>query len=435
MAEFGRRPTKFTTNTGILAAGRTLGYTAAVERKQSRTLMYVVIGVAIFFLIDPFNIISPQDNVAIGRRTDSETVNTLTELYDQIAQPIDQYLVRLADNHDAVFLGYFPRIREPIVNLTAAVPTLYDAGHRAVGVDWFLSRDQEMLDRIVTAPSFNADDVHRLLFNNVVVSGYQEYVDLVEAAWQVNNDAPEGAEPFRIIGLSVFINYELVQTEEDAEDPEVLAQLFPRGAPDNHMAQIILDDFVGQGQTIIALLPLQHTLARYEDTAYAESAGEAGIDDARRAARIVYGEIGGRVTNAMFHNPIQSTESMTGTDYPTAGAIDALVFSKDGVEQFQGFNVVGNAFGALTLPPTPYVPEGSEEELVLEDLADGYIVTGPISQLDAVTAIPGFITEENVEEAMRRFPGPKEEDLSPQDLNEFQAGMSQQLDRMIDSFQ
>ncbi len=419
----------------ILDARTRFGYTAAVERKQSRTLMYVVIGVAVFFLIDPFNIISPRDNVAIGRRTDSETVNTLTQLYDQIARPIDEYLVRLADNHDAVLLGYFPRIREPIANLTAAVPRLYQAGHRSVGVDWFLSRDQEMLDRIVTAPSFNAEDVHRLLFNNIVVSGYQEYVDLVEAAWQVNNDAQDGAEPFRIIGLGVFINYELVQTEEDAENPEVLAQLFPGGAPDNHIAQIILDDFVRQGQTIIALLPMQHTLARHEDFSYAESASEAGIQDPRRAARIVYGEIGGRVTNAMFHNPIPSTESMTGTDYPTAGAIDALVFSKDGVEQFQGFSVVGNAFGALSLPPTPYVPEGSDEELALEELVDGYIVTGPISQLDPVTAIPGFITEGNLEEAMRRFPGPKEEDLSPEDLNEFLTGMSVQLERMLDAFQ
>lgn len=398
--------------------------------------MYVVIGVAIFFLIDPFNLLTPQAP-GVGRRFERETVTALSDLYDDIAVPIEDYLVRSMSTHDVVFLGYFDRIREPIVNLAAAIPALHRAGYRNLGVDLLLARDQDRIDALLTAPGFDSEEAERLLFNALVVRGYQEYVDLLEAAWRVNNEmgaGPGSSDAFRVVGLAVNVNYQVVQTEEDAQDPEVLRRLFTEGVPDAEMARVILEDFVDQGEKILVFVPLQHALGRFTDEPYRENAQEAGVEETRRTARIVYETIGSRSTSIMFHNPVPSDQSAAGVDYPTGGTIDAVVAAKEGPAQFRGFSVVGNGFGELRLPRSRLAPE-EEQEVRLADVTSGYIVTGPIRELDAVTPIPDFYTTDNIQEAMDRFPGPKEEGLAPGDMNRFLTGMSENLDRMLNSFQ
>ena len=49
--------------------------------------------------------------------------------------------------------------------------------------------------------------------------GYQEYIDLYKAAWQLNHGLPAGAPPFRVVGLNVRQYWESLKTEQGPEGP------------------------------------------------------------------------------------------------------------------------------------------------------------------------------------------------------------------------
>jgi hypothetical protein len=113
--------------------------------------------------------------------------------------------------------------------------------------------------------------------------------------------------------------------------------------------------------------------------------------------------------------------------------IDNLIAQLPANRRDAGFNVRGTPFGTIKLGGSDFAK--GNNGLTLGDLCDGYIIQGKLSTYQAVTPIPDFITDANLAQAIRDFPGPKVENLKPANLNGFISGNLENLTRFLGRFQ
>ena len=130
-----------------------------------------------------------------------------------------------------VFLGEYNWIREHAALVKDLLPVLYGAGVRSLGFEFALSASQADIDALLDAPVWDAEKARRITFAWNVIWGFQEYLDVYHAAWQLNRTLPPGAQPFRIVGLGVRQRWELIHSERDAENADVLSRCSPTASP------------------------------------------------------------------------------------------------------------------------------------------------------------------------------------------------------------
>src|SRR5699024_1485833 len=82
------------------------------------------------------------------------------------------------------------------------IPKLYKAGVYNLGMEFGASENQETLDSLLTAPSYDKEIAREVMYSYNVGWAYQEYQDIYQAAWKFNENLPEGKKPFRILNLS-----------------------------------------------------------------------------------------------------------------------------------------------------------------------------------------------------------------------------------------
>jgi hypothetical protein len=180
---------------------------------------------------------------------------------------------------------------------------------------------------------------------------------------------------------------------------------------------------------------MQHAYTEYRNKQYEERAQEMGLGETRRVGNIIYDQIGDSASTVLFHSPWSDERSQNGMAYPAGGAIDALLEKLPEESRRMGFDVAGTPFADLPV----YAKSLTEgyDRLTFSDVTDGYITLALFPDYQPATAIEGFITEENVTEAIENFPGPtpEGEDLSAARMNEYIQGLAQSLTRLFESFE
>lgn len=405
-----------------------------MNNRQSRVFWFVALLVAFFFLFDPFNI--------FGNRTDiprpAASRGTVNELEDWVGananDPVDYIVSRFREDR-IVFLGEMGRVKEQIQVVIDAIPALYDTGVRHLGVGFALSRDQERIDSLVTADTFDEELAHSILFDRMVVWGFEEYVDVFRAAWELNSGLADGSPPFTIVGLEVDQDYSHIVEPNDAEDPEKIRQVFAEGIPDVHMADVIREQILGSGVRALIYVGMQHAYTEFRNRAYAERAEELNMGETRRVGNIIYDQIGDDASTVLIHSPWGDERSQNGMAYPAGGAVDALLEKLPVEERAMGFDVDGGPFADLPV----YAKSLTEgyDRLRFGEVTDGYITLGLFTDYQPATPIDGFITDANFDRAVANFPGPtpQDENLSAQQMNEYIQGLAQSITRLFESFE
>lgn len=400
-----------------------------MERKNSRVLITVVIIVAFFFLLDPFGLFKKKPTSARPYVAQTQ-VESLRTTFDQVSSPPAQYVAGLFQDHEIVLMGEMTRVREQVLLLQNLIPALYADGIRNLGVDFALYSDQDKIDKLVTGSTYDESLADTILFDRMVIWGYQEYADVFRAAWKVNHDRPSGAEPFRIVGLNVKQNYQALTSQADANKPEVVRQVFANGIPDVYMAHVVDKEFISSGKKALLYMSMEHVPTRFRNPEYEKKMSDAGITDTLRTGNIIYNEIGDKAWSIMLHSPWQDTSSSTGITYPAGGAIDSLIDNLPADKRVAGFTVRENAFGKLPITASSYA--SGSKNLTLGDLTDGYIVLGKLADYHPVTPIPDFINDANLAEAVKNFPGPNIQDKpTTKDMNDFISNLSSNLANLI----
>lgn len=411
-----------------LAEAFSRGILLAMNRNRI-LLVVLIVGAAILLFI-PFGRRGRSSANLPGVKAD--TVAPLVSYVQKHYETPEKYIVGSFANHEIVFLGEYGKIRQNVDLVQQLIPSLYAAGIHQMGIEYALSSDQGSIDKLLTAPSFDAALAKKILFDYLVIWGYQGYENIFKAAWSFNHSLPAGSPPFRIIGLSVAQDWQYIKTKKDAEDPAVLHKVFANGIPDVHMAQVIDKQFIAKGEKALIYLDVRSAFTRYRSSGYAENMKKMGFTQTERAGNLIYDKIGNKSFTILFHQPWPSSGARVGAVYPVNGAIDHMIAKLPENERTAGFDVRGTVFGKLPLGASDFAK--GQKGITLGQLCDGYIIQGPLSGYKPVRPIHDFITTSNVAAAVRLFPGPKVQDLKPENLNRFIAGNLDNLGRYLERF-
>jgi len=372
-----------------------------VKRTTLVVILVLVAGVAL--VLNPLQLLhrgGPRRPVP-----PSAVMGPLVQYAESTWRSPQDYVLAAFAGHDLVLLGEFFKIRQHVQIVHDLVPRLYAAGIRNLGIEYALSDDQPRIDALLTAPSWDESAARAITFDWLVTWGYQEYVDLYHAAWDVNRHRPAGAPPFRIVGLNVREHWEYLRTQKDLSDPAVVGRIYSEGIPDAHMADVIDREFTRRGQKALVFCGIQHIYTRYHSLAYEKNAADMKLAETRRMGNIVYQRVGPRVFSISLHAPWPDRTQPTGLTWAANGSIDSLIAALPPDRQAGGWDTAGTPLGALPLGRTSYAD--GDTAGTLADLFDGYIVQGPLSGYSLVTPIKDFVSPAQADEAGREFPGIK----------------------------
>ncbi|HUZ18757.1 MAG TPA: hypothetical protein VMV68_10230 [Spirochaetia bacterium] len=385
-----------------------------MNRNRNSIIIIVLIIGAAFLFFNPFG--GGRQGAAKLPRADQQLVQQLSGYVEQHYQTPADYVLSELGSHTIVFLGEPSKISQNVDFVKSLIPQLYAHGIRNLGIEYALSSDQEKIDRLTTGPSYDPKLANRILFDYLVIWGYQGYADLFQAAWQLNHSLPPGAPPFHIIGLGVKQDWQYLVKKSDSQDPAILRQVFANGVPDQHMAQVIEKSILASGEKALIFTSTRSAFTAYRNSDYAQQMKKMGFSETERAGNIIYDMIGSKSFTILFHQPWPTTD-VSSDVYPVGGAIDRMINALPADERSAGFSIDGTPFAAL--PVTNKSFSAGNSGLTLAGLCDGYIIQGPLSSYTPVAPIPDFIDAANLATARADFPGPKPGNISADDLNAF----------------
>lgn len=195
-------------------------------------------------------------------------VTKLTDYVKQHGLSPQEYIVTRFADHDIVFIGESHRIKHDPVFIQSLIPLLYANGIRHLGFEFAVYEDQELIDKLLTADSFDEPLANRILWNCNPFWGYQEYRDVLRAAWQVNVGRKKHQDLFRIFGLSPRCDWSFVKTAEDRRNPEIMKKVWPPdGNPEAVYATAVLRELVEKRQKGVVYAGINHCYTRYRQPA------------------------------------------------------------------------------------------------------------------------------------------------------------------------
>ncbi len=311
--------------------------------------------------------------------------------------------------------------------MQSLLPALYAHGVRNLGLEFARARDQTLIDRLLAAPAYDERLAERIFWNEWPMWGYQEYVDILRAAWKLNRSLRAGAPQFRVLGLNATADWSRVWKEEDRRDPRIARTIWPEGGADSVMAATILREIVGRHEKGLVYSGIFHAFTRFHQP-YPGGPGKPVQFNTGRMGNRVHAAIGERCFLIALHAPWIGPGGYEDRDvYPMDGAVDALLAGRPPAQRRVGFDLAGSPFGKLTGASSYWgraIPGFRAEQY-----CDGWIYQKPLSEYEGVRLVPGWFTAENRLEAIAQIanPDPRVKNRS-RTVEDLTAGMAEPAD-------
>ena len=322
---------------------------------------------------------------------DSVKVELKSYLANHLQTP-EQYIVEKFKTHDVVFLGEVHYIAHDPQLVQALIPVLHQSGVNTVGLEFIRRIDQPKVDSLMSLPAYDESLARDIFFRQYVWWGYQDYVDILKAAWKVNHSLKSNEASFRILGINDAPDWSYVNTPKDRDDPAIMKKVW-HGEDETDWAKVILDSVVAKGHKILVYCGMHHAFTRYRQPR-AGNGKFYGWGDTR-AGNAVFQKIGARAMTIFLHAPWVSAK---GYDQPPVlaadGYIDSLMQEMSDVYHRVGFDVSGTPFGCL--PGETSIYKFGYDAFSLADFCDGYIYQGGLDSFQPVAVIPDFVNEKNL---------------------------------------
>ena len=203
---------------------------------------------------------SEQTNLVtdIAAATLSERQVTQLQSYLQKhQQPAVEFVVDLFRSSDLVLLGEQHQVAENCRFVSSLIKPMYESGVRTLFWEFARSEFNADIERLVTSSTFDDKLAYRIMRNGAWPTwGYQEYVDILRAAWRLNSSLPAGSPPFRVIGIdSDWSQYELWFGKQDR-----MAQFKTVIAREKHMIRITKSQSLAKNEKALVHIGYAHTL-------------------------------------------------------------------------------------------------------------------------------------------------------------------------------
>ncbi len=335
-------------------------------------------------------------------------------------RPTDYVLSKFKD-HDVVFLGEVHRVKHDVELVRDLIPHLYSHGICYLGTEFGRRVDQALIDSLIFSPEYDEALARRITLQQYVFWGFQEYVDIYRAAWQLNQSRPGNSPRFRILGLNNSPDWSQVKEGSDREKGDVMRKVW-HGETEEDWARAILDSVVAKGEKILVYSGMHHAFTRYRQPIVVD--GEFIRFGDVRMGNYVFDAIGDRAFSVFMHGPWSSAEGYgSSLVKPADGVIDHVMAELDPSLLPIGFDTGGTPFGELKAETSFYTC--GYDDFTLSLFCDGYIYQKPLSEYEGVTPIPDFINEGNIDYARAQCPNP---DFRESDLEDFNVAIGRHAD-------
>lgn len=311
----------------------------------------------------------------------------------------EDYVVNKFSTFDLVIIGEYHRIKHDVELIQRLIPCLYEKGVYNLGFEFGCRDFQDQADRLVTAESYDEDLARWLMFQTFVAWGYKEYIDIYRAAWELNRSLPKDKPKFRIVHLNYQPNW---GSMEEKMTPELWKKVWHKGNSDEHMAQVIMEEFVHKNQKALIYAGFRHAFTRYHEPVYDFENKKFIKFGQDRMGNMVYEKVPQKVFHIFLHSPWALKTGQSHFHYPMGGVIDLVM--KEFQEKRVGFDVLRSPFGKLRDNETHF--SAGYDNFTLETFCDGYIFQRPFKDYEGCTVDEDFITEKNFAEALRLLPNP-----------------------------
>lgn len=351
---------------------------------------------------------SPQNKLAADEKLKAGLKSYIVNNY---TTP-ESYILSKFKDHDIVFVGethYIKHDPELIQNL---IPLLYQNGVFTLGTEFARREDQPLIDSLLSSPTYDESLARLITFNQFVMWGYQEYVDIYKAAWQLNQTLPSGKRKFRIMGLNDSPDWSLIKKPEDRDNGLIMQKVW-KGGGESLWAQTILDSVVAKGEKALVYSGMHHAFSEYKQP-ICDGAKFIRFED-QRMGNFVFRKIGKRAITIFLHGPWYNVSGYgQPIVYPADGIIDQVMGEMEPRYQRVGFDTRGTPFGKL--PGETSIYKHGYANFTLETFCDGYIYQEPFSKYEGVTPIKGFVNESNLQKARMSTPDPRFRNASVEDF-------------------
>ncbi len=394
------------------------------ERLTAIVLIVLALAV-VFIMFNPFGWFEPPEQPLIEVDAgQAELLRTEMEALPELSP--QEAFSALFSRFPVVIAGELEGVGQEVRYIRELLPSLPSMGVRILAMEHILEADQNELDRLLSAETFDEYLAQELLFRRQVTWGYQEYVDILKTAWQINM-GPDG--PFRVLGLNVLQDYRHIQSVEDFRDPVKLRQIMANGVPDAHMAGVISREILANGSQALILVGREQSFTNFLLKTHSEEMNAIGMAEQRQMGKILSDAHGERFATVLFHSPWPTTLTNSRAQFPVNGLIDRVLDDWEGdgsprpyplhipVEMLEESSGIPIRFTNYAIG---YNNERENNEtLVFEDMADLYVILGRIPDLDGLTPIENFIDSAREARAVENFPGSRYQDADADDVNDF----------------
>ena len=342
----------------------------------------------------------------------------------------EEYVVEKFKTYDFVFLGEMHRVNHDVELVHNLIPLLYKAGIYNLGIEFGAAEMQEQVDKLISASAYDEALARQIHFKWSTYWGYKEYMDIYRKAWEVNHSLPKEAKKFRVVNLDYHPRYEFRQ---ETMTEELVKKVYFGGDRDEHMAKVIVKEFIEKGQKAMIYCGAMHAQTHYHHPVPDAEGRKMEFVNEKRMGNRIYKLMPDKVFFIFLHSPWASREDWAPTVCPVGGQIDALM--NEFKDKRVGFDVKGTPFGKLS--DNESIFSVGYFRFYLEDYCDGYIFQKPLSEYQGCTVDPLFITAANVKEAVRNFDNydPRFENETPESLFKMMANDANMQNRFAELFE
>jgi hypothetical protein len=356
-----------------------------------------------------------------NKKKNTETNPLLSYLEKNYEKP-NEYVIRKFDNHDIIFIGENHYIKQQVEFIKNLIPELYKNGIYNLGTEFIRYSDTELINKLITDSIYNEELAKKITFNSLWHWGYQEYLDIYKEAWKLNQSLPKNSPKFKIFGIEEDMDWSYVKSEEDRDNPEIMAKVFKSSSQfkedEGLSAFAIQKEVLDKGEKAIIHCGIHHAFTSYYQPSFNSEKQEfGGRYEKERMGNLIKNKIGVKTMTIFIHGPWYWSKGYDKQVLPVDGVLDSIFSNKENSNFIPfGVDTKGTPFGDLKGETSVY--KYGYPNFTLKDFCDGYIFLNPISEYKSVTVIPDFITSDKVEYVKQQEFEYRNENLTAKDLND-----------------
>ena len=188
----------------------------------------------------------------------------------QNSQPATEYVVKKFQDHDVVLLGEYHQIQDDCLFIASLVAPLYHrAGVRVLAMETIKHKRTRLANRLVTARYYDESAV-RDLFRDLLYWGFQEYMDILRAVWEVNSKLPDHAAKVRILGLGPDFDWDDITQGRLVSKLDDLWLLY---SSEQYMADLVAAEAIEKGEKALVQIGYHHSFTHYREPKVRHSDG------------------------------------------------------------------------------------------------------------------------------------------------------------------